>query len=154
MARITKAELEEMVKEKDNLIDTLIKRNIELENKLSKFNNTLDDEFCNSSMYKQMQKEIEYLNDVVNAHKITIKTKEDTIKYERKRNEVLLNEIEHLKTQINVRCNLGRKEKFSDDEKATIQLLRLAGNSYRAIAKQMGCSVGTIHKIIKELEQE
>lgn len=154
MARITKAELEEMVKEKDNLIDTLIKRNIELENKLSKFNNTLDDEFCNSSMYKQMQKEIEYLNDVVNAHKITIKTKEDTIKYERKRNEVLLNEIEHLKTQINVRCNLGRKEKFSDDEKATIQMLRLANNSYRAIAKQMNCSVGTIHKIIKEMEQE
>lgn len=95
MARITKAELEEMVKVKDNLIDTLIKRNIELEN-----------------------------------------------------------EIEHLKTQINIRCNLGRKEKFSDDEKATIQMLRLANNSYRAIAKQMGCSVGTVHKIIKELEQE
>ena len=63
------------------------------------------------------------------------------------------NEIEYLKTQINIRCNLGRKQKFSDDEKATIQMLRLAGNSYRAIAKQMGCSVGTIHKIIKELDQ-
>lgn len=117
MARMTKSELEELIKVKDDLINTLIKKNIELENKLSKVNDKIDDEFCNSSMYKQMQ-----------------------------------NEIEHLKTQINIRCNLGRKQKFSDDEKATIQLLRLAGNSYRAIAKQMGCSVGTIHKIIKEME--
>lgn len=50
--------------------------------------------------------------------------------------------------------NAGRKERFTDDEKVTINMLRLAGNSYRAIAKQMGCSVGTIHKIIKEIEQE
>lgn len=49
--------------------------------------------------------------------------------------------------------NAGRKERFNNDEKVTIQMLRLAGNSYRAIAKQMGCSVGTIHKIIKEMEQ-
>ena len=49
--------------------------------------------------------------------------------------------------------NAGRKERFTDDEKVTINMLRLAGNSYRAIAKQMGCSVGTIHKIIKEMEQ-
>ena len=50
--------------------------------------------------------------------------------------------------------NAGRKERFTDDEKVTINMLRLAGNSYRAIAKQMGCSVGTIHKIIKEMEQK
>lgn len=154
MARITKAELEELIKVKDNLIDTLIKKNVELENKLSKVNDKIDDEFCNSATYKQMQKEIEYLKDVVKAQEISIKTKEDTIKYERKRIGVLSNEIEHLKTQINIRCNLGRKEKFNDDEKATIQLLRLAGNSYRAIAKQMNCSVGTVHKIMKDMEDE
>lgn len=154
MARITKAELEELIKVKDNLIDTLIKKNVELESKLSKVNNKVDDEFCNSATYKQTQKEIEYLKDVVKAQEISIKTKEDTIKHERKRNGVLLNEIEHLKTQINVRCSLGRKQKFNDDEKATIQMLRLANHSYRAIAKQMNCSVGTIHKIIKEMEQE
>lgn len=62
-------------------------------------------------------------------------------------------DLQGINKQKNER-NAGRKKKFNDDEKATINMLRLAGNSYRAIAKQMGCSVGTIHKIIKEMEQK
>lgn len=94
MARTTKAELENVIKVKDNLINTLIKRNIELENKLSKFNNKLDNEFCNSVIYVQMDKEIKYLKDIIKAQEISIQAKEDTIKHKINVIQELLNNME------------------------------------------------------------
>ena len=46
--------------------------------------------------------------------------------------------------------NAGRHNKFSDDEIKTIEMLRIAGKSYRTIAKEMNCSVGLVHKLLNE----
>ena len=44
----------------------------------------------------------------------------------------------------------GRKERFTEKEKERVKMLRIQNKSYRAIAKEMNCSVATIHKIINE----
>ena len=96
--------------------------------------------------------------------KSVVKRSGEIAKYDRTKIETAIGKaIEAVENKYKQQCsnvnklknerNAGRKERFNNDEKATIQMLRLANHSYRAIAKQMGCSVGTIHKIIKELEQ-
>lgn len=39
---------------------------------------------------------------------------------------------------------------FTEEQKARVKMLRLKDKSYRAIAKDMKCSVATVHKIINE----
>ena len=39
---------------------------------------------------------------------------------------------------------------FTEEQKARVKMLRLQDKSYRAIAKDMKCSVTTVHKIINE----
>lgn len=46
--------------------------------------------------------------------------------------------------------NAGRKRKLGDEEIAIIDKLHLQGKSIRFIAKEVGCSVGLVHKIINE----
>lgn len=46
--------------------------------------------------------------------------------------------------------NAGRKKKFTKEEVATIDMLHLQGKSIRAIAKEMNCSVGLVHKLLNE----
>jgi DNA invertase Pin-like site-specific DNA recombinase len=46
--------------------------------------------------------------------------------------------------------NAGRKRKFTVDEIAIIDMLHLQGKSIRAIAKEMNCSVGLVHKLLNE----
>lgn len=46
--------------------------------------------------------------------------------------------------------NAGRKHKFSDSEVTSIQMMKLRGMSYRAIAKEFNCSVGLVHKLLNE----
>lgn len=133
------------------------------------------------SKIKRLKAEIKAHKTSIEAKETTIKNKLDVIQKLINENEQLkqdlkyaiadkertlrlcVKEIEAVENKYKQQCsnvnklknerNAGRKERFNNDEKATIQMLRLAGNSYRAIAKQMGCSVGTIHKIIKEMEQ-
>lgn len=91
----------------------------------------------------------EFINKVVQENfNLKNKLKESMEEIERLKSE--FESVQKYKNEHNV----GRKEKFSDKEKAKIKMLRLEGNSYRAIAKQMNCGVGTVHKIIKEMEQE
>ena len=49
--------------------------------------------------------------------------------------------------------NAGRKSKFGNEEKGKIIMLFCQGKSYRAIAKEMNCSVGLVHKILNEHKQ-
>ena len=186
--KLTKKDLEEMVKERDNSIRELVRTIGVLESKIAETQNKADDMFCNSVTYKQMKSKIKRLKAEIKAHKTSIEAKETTIKNKLDVIQKLINENEQLKQDLKYAIadkertlrlcveeveaienkykqdlqgvnklknerNAGRKERFTADEKATINMLRLAGNSYRAIAKQMGCSVGTIHKIIKEMEQ-
>lgn len=46
--------------------------------------------------------------------------------------------------------NAGRKRKFTKEEVAIIDMLHLQGKSIRAIAKEMDCSVGLVHKLLNE----
>lgn len=44
----------------------------------------------------------------------------------------------------------GRHSKFTEEQKKQIYLRRAEGKSFRAIAEEFNCSVGLVHKLIKE----
>lgn len=132
----------DMIKDRNELID--------------KMQLVANDSFENSTEYRRMNKEIEYLKTVVQGHEITIKAKEVTIKKNMDTIQELLKENEGLKSnnnsvqKIKNERGAGRKERFTEEEKATVKMLRLQGKSYRAIAKELNCSVATVHKIINQ----
>ena len=57
------------------------------------------------------------------------------------------------KVEGNLR-NAGRKEKFNEEQVKEILKLSDEGMSIRAIARELDCSVGLIHKIIKKNRKE
>lgn len=67
--------------------------------------------------------------------------------------EFAVQEIEETKKSVHKiknERNAGRKSKFGNEEKGRITMLFLQGKSYRAIAKEMNCSLGLVHKILNE----
>lgn len=161
MARKTIKGLEEIIegleKELLNYIDIIKCRNKQIEH----MENAANDSFENSTEYRRMNNEIDFLKTLIESYKITIKNKEATIKANNKsikilkdKNEELQEELEKLKVnsvhKIRNERGAGRKEMFTEEEKTTVKMLRLQGKSYRAIAKDMNCSVATVHKIINE----
>ena len=153
MARKTIKGLEVIITDLEKRLNEQNKINVELHNKISQMQP--DDKFENSPIYHQMVKEIEQLKAVIRLNEINTKSKEDTIKRDRDTIQKLLKEIEELKSNncVNKLKNergAGRKEMFTEEQKARVKMLRLQGKSYRAIAKDMNCSVATVHKIINE----
>ena len=153
MARKTIKGLEVIITDLEKRLNEQNKINVELHNKISQMQP--DDKFENSPIYHQMVKEIEQLKAVIRLNEINIKSKDDTIKRDRDTIQKLLKEIEELKSNncVNKLKNergAGRKEMFTEEQKARVKMLRLQGKSYRAIAKDMNCSVATVHKIINE----
>ena len=157
MARKTIKGLEEIIKELEKRLneykDIINDRNKQIE----QMQGIADNSFENSPTYVQMDKEIEYLKTVIKAHEITIKAKEDSIKGNMNTIQELLKENEELKNKNNSVVHkiknergAGRKEMFTEEQKARVKMLRLQNKSYRAIAKDMNCSVATVHKIINE----
>ena len=155
MARKTIKGLEEIISDLEKRLDEQYKINIELHNKIAEMQEVEDDKFEHSPMYRHMDKEIEQFRAIIRLHEINIKSKDDTIKRDRDTIQKLLKEIEELKSSnvVNKLKNergAGRKEMFTEEQKARVKMLRLQGKSYRAIAKDMNCSVATVHKIINE----
>ena len=153
MARKTIKGLEVIITDLEKRLNEQNKINVELHNKISQMQP--DDKFENSPIYHQMVKEIEQLKSVIRLNEINTKSKDDTIKRDRDTIQKLLKEIEELKSNnvVNKLKNergAGRKEMFTEEQKARVKMLRLQGKSYRAIAKDMNCSVATVHKIINE----
>ena len=153
MARKTIKGLEVIITDLEKRLNEQNKINVELHNKISQMQP--DDKFENSPIYHQMVKEIEKLKAVIRLNEINTKSKDDTIKGDRDTIQKLLKEIEELKSNnvVNKLKNergAGRKEMFTEEQKARVKMLRLQGKSYRAIAKDMNCSVATVHKIINE----
>ena len=153
MARKTIKGLEVIITDLEKRLNEQNKINVELHNKISQMQP--DDKFENSPIYHQMVKEIEQLKAIIRLNEINTKSKEDTIKGDRDTIQKLLKEIEELKSNncVNKLKNergAGRKEMFTEEQKARVKMLRLQGKSYRAIAKDMNCSVATVHKIINE----
>ena len=155
MARKTIKGLEVIITDLEKRLNEQNKINVELHNQISQMQMIADDKFENSPIYHQMVKEIEQLKTVIRLNEINTKSKEDTIKRDRDTIQKLLKEIEELKSSnvVNKLKNergAGRKEMFTEEQKARVKMLRLQGKSYRAIAKDMNCSVATVHKIINE----
>ena len=153
MARKTIKGLEVIITDLEKRLNEQNKINVELHNKISQMQP--DEKFENSPIYHQMVKEIEQLKTVIRLNEINTKSKDDTIKRDRDTIQKLLKEIEELKSNnvVNKLKNergAGRKEMFTEEQKARVKMLRLQGKSYRAIAKDMNCSVATVHKIINE----
>ena len=153
MARKTIKGLEVIITDLEKRLNEQNKINVELHNKISQMQP--DDKFENSPIYHQMVKEIEQLKSVIRLNEINTKSKDDTIKRDRDTIQKFLKEIEELKSNnvVNKLKNergAGRKEMFTEEQKARVKMLRLQGKSYRAIAKDMNCSVATVHKIINE----
>ena len=155
MARKTIKGLEVIITDLEKRLNEQNKINVELHNQISQMQMIADDKFENSPIYHQMVKEIEQLRAIIRLNEINIKSKEDTIKKNRDTIQQLLKENEELKSNnvVNKLKNergAGRKEMFTEEQKARVKMLRLQGKSYRAIAKDMNCSVATVHKIINE----
>ena len=153
MARKTIKGLEVIITDLEKRLNEQNKINVELHNKISQMQP--DDKFENSPIYHQMVKEIEKLKAIIRLNEINIKSKEDTIKKNRDTIQQLLKENEEFKSNnyVNKLKNergAGRKEMFTEEQKARVKMLRLQDKSYRAIAKDMNCSVATVHKIINE----
>lgn len=153
MARKTIKGLEVIITDLEKRLNEQNKINVELHNKISQMQP--DDKFENSPIYHQMVKEIEKLKAIIRLNEINTKSKDDTIKRDRDTIQKLLKEIEELKSNnvVNKLKNergAGRKEMFNEEQKARVKMLRLQDKSYRAIAKDMKCSVATVHKIINE----
>ncbi|WP_349998075.1 helix-turn-helix domain-containing protein [Phocaeicola dorei] len=155
MARKTIKGLEVIITDLEKRLNEQNKINVELHNQISEMQMIADDKFENSPIYHQMVKEIEKLKAIIRLNEINTKSKDDTIKRDRDTIQKLLKEIEELKSNnvVNKLKNergAGRKEMFNEEQKARVKMLRLQGKSYRAIAKDMNCSVATVHKIINE----
>lgn len=155
MARKTIKGLEVIIEDLEKRLNEQNKINIELHNEISEMKIIADDKFENSPMYHQMGKEIEQLKSVIRLNEINTKSKDDTIKRDRDTIQKFLKEIEELKSNnfVNKLKNergAGRKEMFNEEQKARVKMLRLQDKSYRAIAKDMNCSIATVHKIINE----
>ena len=155
VARKTIKGLEEIIEDLEKRLNEQNKINIELHNKISQMQMIADDKFENSPIYHQMVKEIEQLKAVIRLNEINIKDKDYTIKRNGDTIQKLLKETEELKSNNSVNKlknerGAGRKEMFTEEQKARAKMLRLQGKSYRAIAKDMNCSVATVHKIINE----
>ena len=153
MARKTIKGLEVIITDLEKRLNEQNKINVELHNKISQMQP--DDKFENSPIYHQMVKEIDQLKAVIRLNEINTKSKDDTIKRDRDTIQKLLKEIKELKSNnvVNKLKNergAGRKEMFTEEQKARVKMLRLQDKSYRAIAKDMNCSVATVHKIINE----
>jgi len=153
VARKTIKGLEVIITDLEKRLNEQNKINVELHNKISQMQP--DDKFENSPIYHQMVKEIEKLKAIIRLNEINTKSKDDTIKRDRDTIQKLLKEIKELKSNnvVNKLKNergAGRKEMFTEEQKARLKMLRLQGKSYRAIAKDMNCSVATVHKIINE----
>lgn len=140
-------DLEVKVKEYMNIIND---RNKQIDHMV----NVANDSFENSTEYRRMKNEIEYLKIALKGREITIKDKDVTIKNQSETIQKLLKENGELKSNIVQKIknerNAGRKERFTEEEKATVKMLRLQNKSYRAIAKELNCSVATVYKIINE----
>lgn len=156
MARKTIKGLEEIIEDLENKLKEYMNiindRNKQIEHMVSIAN----DNFENSTEYNRMNNEIEYLRTVIQGHEISLKAKDDTIKKNRDTIQKLLKENEELKNNTNSVQKIknergaGRKERFTEEEKERVRMLRLENKSYRTIAKELNCSVATVHKIINE----
>ena len=72
MARVTKAELEQQVKELDEKCNEYIKQLINKDNEIARLKELADDSYEKSSTYIQQCKKIELLEEQIEAYKLSV----------------------------------------------------------------------------------
>lgn len=89
---------------------------------------------------EELLKEIEILEDYIQFLEMENQNLKDKV--------VALeeNSVQKIKNERNA----GRKRKFTLEEEHSIKMMKLQGKSYRSIAKEFGCSVGLVHKLLNE----
>lgn len=96
--------------------------------------------------------------DIDLADYMQLKGKYDTLESE---NSILRQKCKRLETDVaywkaksqdkpHNKRNAGRKAKLSEEQIAAAQMMRMQGQSFRAIAERFDCSPATIHKVCSE----
>lgn len=144
-AKIARLEAEnEQLRKKIEEIQKYYYDEVDINTQLSK---KIDDQFTNSTVYKQLMKDIDILkrdNMLLRQHNQSLKD----IRFEQaeklERAYKLINE-----QKIKNSRGAGRKSTITEDMKEEFVRKHNNGQSMRSIAKEFGYSVGTISKIIK-----
>lgn len=158
MPRETIKSLKEEIEKLKLQMNTLSEQN-------SRLINQADQEFLNSYMYRELSEKVQFLQN----YSKTLENENQRIKdnLEEKIAEigrlkacmttdssmesVPLSIINERITEQN-RKHAGRKPVFSAEQQEKIWSLRKSGLPMRAIAEQMGCSPGTVHRILSQLK--
>lgn len=152
VARETKEQmrerLENEIRELKDQRNQAWEENQDLKRKLYAQEDQIEEQFKQTSLYKQMIKEIEQLKIIKAIDERAIKNFEtDKTK--------LIDRLEQLQKLINEQPKVvhnargaGRKQKFNDAEIEEIKAMYAKGKSMRAIANYMGCSAGLICKLV------
>lgn len=148
-------------------IERLEKELLEANNIIKKQNNEIltmqdnaDKGFNNSPDYIQMAKRIKDLELKEKVLNDSIEHNKKMYKYELKRNDELIKEIQKLNSERDVHNLInkkkhnergaGRKAKFTEQQIEEIKMYRLQGKTIKEISNMFKCSVGLIHKLINE----
>lgn len=114
--------------------------------------------YTRDDLYKEYLKLYEIVNILQDSYSKVLKDEwreaSDNAKLKDKI-EQLEKEIEQLKAsnsnnKIKNERGAGRHSKFTEEQKKQIYIRKLEGKSIRAIAEEFNCSVGLVHKLIKE----
>ena len=156
MARETIKSLKEEIEKLKLQMNTLSEQN-------SRLIKQADQEFLNSYVYRELSKKVQFLQNYINTlenenQRIKDKLEEKTAEIGRLKacmttdssmEPVPLSVINEQITERN-RKHAGRKPVFSAEQQEKIWSLRKAGLPMRAIAEQMECSLGTVHRILSQ----
>ncbi len=156
MARETIKSLKEEIEKLKLQMNTLSEQN-------SRLIKQTDQEFLNSYVYRELSEKVQFLQNYSKTlenenQRLKDKLEEKTAEIGRLKaytttdssmEPVPLSMINEQITEQN-RKHAGRKPVFSAEQKEKIWSWRKAGLPMRAIAEQMECSLGTVHRILSQ----
>lgn len=156
MARETIKSLKEEIEKLKLQMNTLSEQN-------SRLIKQADQEFLNSYVYRELSEKVQFLQNYCKTlekenQRLKDKLEEKTAEIGRLKvcttidsmlESVPLSVINEQITERN-RKHAGRKPVLSAEQQEKIWSLRKAGLPMRAIAEQMGCSPGTVHRILSQ----
>ncbi len=166
MSKITKADLLKEIEDLNKRLTEVNEVNMKLVNEKAAMADKADEEFENSSTYKQMTKEIDMLklqlkttDGIKESYKNRYSEKDKIMQEILKEIEEYRDMVRKLKEQLEKNNGVhkiknergaGRKERFTDKQKVEIKDYRAQGKSIREIAEVYKCSTGLIHKLIND----
>lgn len=140
------ARLEDENKQLKEKIDHYIELINDADNRIAELGSVHDYNFQKSSHYKQMLRDIETQTMRADTYKKRLDRSLNTQTQQAKKLERLQKLISEQSSK-NPR-GAGRKPVLSEDDRDTVRVLHEQGNSMRKIAKEMGCSVGTVSNVL------